>query len=326
MILALDSVTHLLVDAVCASTIFGKFSGENVALLIIMYNTLAFSTQCVIGLITDRVGHLRMVTALGSLLVVLGFALPLPQEVRVALIGMGNSLFHVGGGTRTLLNADRKAGPLGVFVAPGCIGLVLGTLFPQFGTVFAVLLTVSAALTFALKNTQDRVHDNSEKEKDSPVIVLILLTLAVAVRAIGGTCVSFPWKSGAALSIVMTVFIFAGKTLGGFVCDRLGAWKTALISMPLAGIFIAFFSSWMVPSLLGQLLVNLTMPVTLFLMYRAIPDSPGFAFGLAASALWPGTIAGNLIQLTGLWQSALIIACFVFGLFSILYAKRRIER
>lgn len=326
MILALDSVTHFLVDAVCAVTIFGKFSGENMALLIILYNTLAFSTQCVVGLVTDRIGHLRAVTAGASLAVVLGFALPLPQEVRVVLIGFGNSFFHVGGGTRTLLNSENKAGPLGVFVAPGCIGLVLGTLFPRLGVVFASLLTVSAILTYALKNTPDKVPLRAEKEKNSPAVVLILLTLAVAVRAIGGTCVSFPWKSGAELSIVMTVFIFAGKTLGGFVCDRLGAGKTAVISMPLAGLLIAFCFSWMMPSLAGQLLVNLTMPVTLFLMYRAIPDSPGFAFGLAASALWPGTIAGNLIQLTGLWQAALIIACFVFGLFSILYANRRIER
>lgn len=326
MILALDSITHLLVDAVCAATIFGKFSGDNLALLIIIYNTLAFSTQCVAGLITDRAGHLRAVTAGAAFTVVLGFALPLPQEVRVVLIGLGNSLFHVGGGTRTLLNSENRAGPLGVFVAPGCIGLTLGTLFPRLGIVFAVLLTVAALLICASKSAPDSVPVHSEKSNGSPASVLVLLTIAVAVRAIGGTCVSFPWKSGAVLSIVMTVFIFAGKTLGGFVCDRLGAGKTAVISMPLAGVLIAFCFSWMAPSLAGQLLVNLTMPVTLFLMYRAIPDSPGFAFGLAASALWPGTIAGNLIQLTGLWQAVLIIACFVFGLFSILYANRRIER
>ena len=40
---------------------------------------------------------------------------------------------------------------------------------------------------------------------------------------------------------------------------------------------------------MGQFLLNLTMPVTLWLLYLAMPDSPGFAFGLAASALWPGT-------------------------------------
>ena len=326
MTLALDSAAHLLVDAVCAATVFGKFSGERMALLIIIYNTLAFSTQCLAGLVTDRVGHLRAVTAGSAFAVVLGFALPLPQEIRVVLIGLGNSLFHVGGGTRTLLNSEKRAGPLGVFVAPGCIGLVLGTLFPRLGIVFAVLLTAAALLICVSKSAPDSVPVHTEKAKESPVAVLVLLTFAVAVRAIGGTCVSFPWKSGAALTIIMTIFVFAGKTLGGFVCDRLGAGKTAAISMPLACVLVAFCFSWMVTSLAGQLLVNLTMPVTLYLMYRAVPDSPGFAFGLAASALWPGTIVGGLIRLTGLWQAVLIIACFAFGLISILYAERRLKR
>lgn len=326
MALLIDSISHFLVDGVCAATVFGRVTGEELAILIMLYNTLAFSTQCLVGLVTDRAGRLRLLTAGGSILVVLGFALPLPGVFRVILIGIGNSIFHVGGGTRTLLGSEGKAGPLGVFVAPGSMGLVLGTLFPSWGVVFAVLLGLCAAATLLLKNVPDSVLPGKSEKDGGLMLPVVLLTMAVAVRAAGGSCVSFPWKTGAALTIIMTLFVFGGKTLGGFVCDRLGTVKTALVSMPLAGLLIAFCSAWMLPSLAGQLLVNLTMPLTLYLMYRAIPDSPGFAFGLAASALWPGTIAGNLIQLTGLWQSALIILCFVLGLISILYSKRRIER
>lgn len=324
MVLLLDSVSHFLVDGVCAATIFGSFTGSNIALLVMLYNTLAFSTQCIVGLITDKIGHIRCVTALGSALVVLGFLLPAADEFRVVLIGLGNSIFHVGGGTRTLLNSKGKAGPLGVFVAPGSIGLTLGTLFPQLGPWFAFLLAACAAAVFLTKSPSDNIQTANNSEKGSPVVILAMLTLAVAVRAVGGTCVSFPWKTGAFLSVVMTCFVFAGKAFGGFVCDRFGSKFTALITMTTAGILIAFFSSSMTLSLIGQLLVNLTMPVTLFLMYKAIPDSPGFAFGLAASALWPGTIAGNMIQLTGLWQSSLILVCFAFGLFAIIYSNRRL--
>lgn len=328
MVLLMDSAAHFLVDGVCAATVFGKLSGESLTLLVMLYNTLAFSTQCAVGLITDRLGHLRAHTAAGSLAVVLGFALPLPQIIRVVLIGLGNSLFHVGGGTRTLLCAGGKAGPLGVFVAPGCMGLVMGTLFPRLGAAFAVLLALYAAATLALKSVPDSVprSGTSDEDKGGTVFLLVLLTAAVAVRALGGTCVSFPWKSGAAASVLMTAFVFAGKTLGGFICDRIGASKSALFSMPLAGVLIALCSAWMLPSLAGQFLVNLTMPVTLFLMYRAAPDSPGFAFGLAASALWPGTIGGQLIQLTGVWQAVLILICFAFGIVSILYVNRRLSK
>lgn len=73
---------------------------------------------------------------------------------------------------------------------------------------------------------------------------------------------------------------------------------------------------------MGQFLLNLTMPVTLWLLYLAMPDSPGFAFGLAASALWPGTLVGRMMNGQMLWLCVLI--SFSFGLVSILYSEKRI--
>jgi hypothetical protein len=156
------------------------------------------------------------------------------------------------------------------------------------------------------------------------IAVPLLLTCAVAVRAIGGSAVSFSWKTTSALTLLMTFFVFVGKTAGGFVCDRLGVRKTALVSIPIAALLIAFGPNLMIPSLIGQFALNLTMPVTLWLMYRAMPDSPGFAFGLAASALWPGTIAGQLMQLTGPALWICVIASFVFGLWAILLSNKHI--
>ena len=157
------------------------------------------------------------------------------------------------------------------------------------------------------------------------LLPVILLTLAVVVRAVGGSVVSFPWKTGAVLSLVLVFFVWAGKSAGGFLCDRLGPARAAVLSIVPAALLIGFCSRWMIPSLLGQFALNLTMPVTLWLLYRAMPDAPGFAFGLAASALWPGTIAGHLITLTGPWQIVLEAAAFLFGLAAILYAARRIR-
>jgi MFS family permease len=121
----------------------------------------------------------------------------------------------------------------------------------------------------------------------------------------------------------MVGFVFVGKAAGGFICDRLGAKKSALLSLPFAALLIAFCSAWMLPSLVGQFLLNLSMPVTLWLIYRAMPDAPGLAFGLAASALWPGTIAGGGLKLTGpaLWSCVLV--CFIVGLAAIIYSERK---
>ena len=120
--------------------------------------------------------------------------------------------------------------------------------------------------------------------------------------------------------------MFAGKALGGYLCDRIGCGKSAVLSIVPAAVLTAFFAGSMLPALAGQLLINLTMPVTLWMLYLLLPKEPGLAFGLAASALWPGTIIGMFIKLSGPARSVLILASFLFGAGAIIYADRYIRR
>lgn len=331
IMLFINSTGHLLVDAVCAAAIFGPLAetGELTS-AVLLYNTLAFSTQCVVGLFTDRLRRHGLLAAAALAAVALGFLLPMGWLIRVAVVGLGNSIFHVAAGTVTLKRAGGRAGPLGVFVAPGTAGLALGTLYPALGTYFAaVALLICLPMARLSVCAPAGLNPPQDPEEGAPAgtpwPAVAALLLAVAVRAVGGTAVSFPWKTGAAQVLIMAGFVYAGKTAGGFVCDRLGAEKTAMFSLPAAAAVIAFCSPWPLPSLLGQLLLNLTMPVTLWLVYRAMPDSPGLAFGLAASALWPGTIAGGLLKLTGPALWGCILVSFLFGLLAIRYANKKIR-
>lgn len=324
MRLALNSIAHLLTDAVCAAAVFGPIaaSGGDLSLCIVVYNSAAFLTQCLAGLLTDMLPRHERLAALGLAVCVLGAYLPVPGWAAALVAGLGNCLFHVAAGTVTL-RESRSAGPLGVFVAPGAIGLALGTLRPGLLPYFsgAALLAVAAMLALG--------RGEAAFERPAPARVpwgaVAALTLAVAVRAIGGCAADFPWKTGAGLALLTAVFVFAGKSLGGFACDRLGPTRTALVSIPAAALLTAFCAAWAAPALAGQLLLNLSMPVTLWLIYRAMPDSPGFAFGLAASALWPGTVAGMLINLSGAWNSALILVSFAAGLAAIIYAEKSLK-
>jgi len=330
MLLFINSLAHFLVDGLCLATLFGAVVvGGDISTAVLLYNTLAFSTQCLTGLVTDETGHWEKLCCASMLAVVLGFALPAAWYIKVVLIGLGNSLFHVCGGSMTLRESGGKAAKLGIFVAPGAFGVTLGSLCPSLGAVFAIMLLVCAVgigfIAHRAKENEIKGSPCTQKGKIS-LIAVILLTVAVAVRAVGGSAVTFPWKSGAALSLLMTLFVFGGKALGGFVCDRFGAARTAYISIPLSALLIAFCSQWAAPALLGQFLLNLSMPVTLFLLYRVIPDSPGFAFGLAASALWPGTIVGQIFTLTSPALWICVLASFVFGLFAILYSDRKVRR
>ena len=325
MLLLLNSVAHLLVDALCAATVLSRVNiPENSMNLIFLYNTAAFSTQCLVGLVTDRVpAKLALIAGASMLAVAAGFALPFPPLLRVLVIGLGNSAFHVAGGSLTLEQSQDRAADLGAFVAPGAVGLSIGTLFPQTGVPFALLLTLCAfAVVPVSVRTPVDIGSRSPSRNAPPIAIPTLLTTAVAVRAAGGSVVAFPWKRGAAFTLALTLCVFAGKFVGGFLCDRIGVRKTALLSIPVACLLTAFCSAWAAPSLAGQFALNLTMPITLWLLYRAMPDAPGFAFGLTASALWPGSLAGRLIRLTGPAQRGYVGICFLFGLFAILFSNQ----
>lgn len=331
MLLFFNSLTHFFVDALCITTLFSAgLEGEASFLAVVAYNTLAFSTQCLVGLLTDHVKR-PLSFELGAMAaVILGFALPLPAFVRIALVSQGNSFFHVAAGTMTLEDSRGQARALGIFVAPGAFGVTLGSCFPSFGWPLAAgLLLCGAAVAYFYPRRPATLEYRVESERGLPrfpLCAVLLLTAAVAIRALGGSAVSFPWKTGAGAAFLMTGFVFAGKVLGGFLCDRLKPGRTALISLLPAAVCIAFFADYALPSLIGQLLLNLTMPVTLWLMFEAMPEAPGFAFGLAASALWPGTIAGMLLQLSGPALRVCELGTILFGLAAILLSEKQIHQ
>ena len=74
MILLLNSISHFLVDGLCAAVIFGQIAEER-SLLILLYNTLAFSTQCLVGYTADRMRSVRRLEAISVILLILGFGL-----------------------------------------------------------------------------------------------------------------------------------------------------------------------------------------------------------------------------------------------------------
>lgn len=339
MILTLNAIAHLLVDGVCLAALFGAGADASALMTTVMlYNTLAFTTQCLVGLWTDHTGLSKKAEPLSMLLVAAGYFLPAPLLVRVAMIGLGNSCFHVCGGTVTLEQSRGKSSPLGVFVAPGAIGVLLGRSFPRLGHVLAALLILfAAAIFFAYRRDGDRKDPAGPEAGKTcalpdyrgdafPGMAAALLTAAVAVRAIGGSCAEFPWNTGVATAAAMTLFVFAGKTAGGFLCDRIGAVKSSAVSILPAALLAAFLGANMPASLLGQFLLNLSMPVTLWLLYKLMPKEPGLAFGLAASALWPGTLAGMMIKLSGSARVALILISFVFGLAAVLYTVSYLKK
>ena len=324
--LAVRAAAHLLVDAVCASALYGS----NTALAcFLIYDTLAFSTQPASGMICDRNrGRLSLIASGSCLLLAVAFFLPVSTMTRAVVMGLANSFFHTSAGTSVLEGSNGRAYPQGVFVAPGCIGLALGRLFPRLGSIFAACVAAAALMLIFLPDCSGERSGTvtGAPQGNTDMTAALMLFAAVAVRAFAGSAVEFSWKKGTAGALLMTAAVFAGKFAGGFAADRLNVRRLSVCSIVSAALFTAFCSGDPILSLTGQFLINLTMPVTLWLMFRSLPEEPGFTFGLAAAALWPGTLAGYIVKLTGAWQRVCVIICFLAGTVAIYYSIGILEK
>lgn len=289
------ALVHAMVDGACAAVMLGfpGVDGGKMTEMILLYNLLAFSTQGLSGLLADCTRRGDLTARAGCLLVAIGVFLPLGPLGKGLLLGMGNSLFHAGAGEQVMRGSGGKAAPLGVFVAPGAVGLCIGGLFPALKWLFGTALAVFVFLPL-VKPVRRAGQPTFAPPRAAAFGAGAMLLFCVFSRAFVGSVVSFPWRTGMAATLALAVFAAAGKALGGFLCDRLGPAMAGVCSIfPAAGLIL--FCTGSVPlSLMGQLLLNLSMPVTLWLMYRVTPGYPGFAFGLAAGALYPGTLLAAL--------------------------------
>ena len=330
MLTGLYAAMHFLVDFLCAWAMFGFFqSGQDAYLNILIYNFCAFALQMPFGTLMDLLsaGKSRKwmafgCAAMGATLTVIG------TLTHPAVLGVGNALFHVGGGLDVILeDFSRKRGGrnLGVFVAPGALGLYFGTQLGKGGITFTplicagVILAVCAGLL--VKNQQKRAEvtvDHSAKEGKIPLLVICCFVVVI-LRSFTGFAAGFRWKSIEVLGFLAVAVTAAGKAVGGFLSARFDPGKTMTVTLLMAGMCFLLGEN-PVFGILALLLFNMSMPVTLYLLAQYLPNSPGFSFGLLTFALFLGFLpiyfgvslpaSGGVIGAVGSVLSAVLL---VFG-------------
>lgn len=303
MLTAIYGAMHFLVDFICAWAMFGAFLNEDGAYLhILIYNFCAFALQMPFGTLLDlarsRAGKRRkdwlapIWAGLGVALTVIG-ALTNP-----AVLGVGNALFHVGGGLDvTVLDFGKRRGgrDLGVFVAPGAVGLYFGTRLGKSGVGFLTLVLAGVALAallwmVILKKRKDgpvpQFYGGSAVKAKLPVLIVCCFVVVV-LRSWTGFEVNFDWKSDVLLGFLAVLMVASGKALGGFLSARFGPGKTMLVTLLSAAVCFLFGEN-PVLGLAGLLLFNMSMPVTLYLLAKHLPELMGFSFGLLTFGLFLG--------------------------------------
>ena len=301
-LLASRSAAHFAVDLACGFVCLGVFvpgaaSLEEAALGVFLYNLLAFAAQPLLGAVCDRFPR-RPWAALGCLTVAAGALLGCLSLGwgAVVLCGLGNALFHPGGGRDALVSSPGTLWQGGVFVSTGALGVALGmfwgTAFPRpwMAGALAALLGLCALFCWKTPLFQPKRGAAIPGASSLPFWWVVGLALgSVALRAFVGGAVPLPWKTGL-WALAAAAAAFLGKAAGGFLADRLSPRLAGVGALLLSLPLLCLGWAHPLPSLLGLLCFNMTMPVTLGAVTDKLPNAPGLAFGLTAQFLFVGTL------------------------------------
>lgn len=336
------ALCHFVVDFACVSTMLcavsrvlgesGQGSMEVVALSILLYDIVAFTLQLPIGIALDQLDKNSYAALLSYALVGAGVILSLVpiallEWPAILLLAIGNALFHSAGGLSVLNISQKHAGPSGIFIATGAIGVFLGTQSAQMERLqiafsLLVLLFLCALITLVVQKVNKKywnVHNVSFDISElsfNTLLAIALLNLVVALRSYVGMVTAFPWKSEMLLLVLSILGVFAGKALGGVVADRIGFRTTAIFSLIAAATL--FVPSWEIPvmGLLGVFFFNFTMSITLASLANILPNAKGTAFGLASFSLAVGALpalAGFRIEHPAMLSGISLVSALALG-------------
>ena len=313
---------HFWVDFACILLVTGPlretvmFRGDWMV-LVLVYNAFAFAFQLPFGVLADRLGKSWRVAGIGAVLVAAGWCCRGVPLAACIAAGIGNALFHLGGGREVLLLGGPKAAPSGVFVSTGAVGVFLGLWCARTGKtawpVPVLLMMVAAGLIFFLGRRPESAEVLWKPASPSArkTGAVFLLAATVALRSWLGGQMAFPWKTGW-LALAVVLCVAGGKAIGGILGDRLGWMNTAGMTLFLAA--LCFFGSFAVPGvgLAGALLFNTTMPITLGALARLLgAENCGLAFGITTFSIFVG-LSPDFLTLPDWMASPLVLGLGAF--------------
>ncbi|MCL2179115.1 MAG: hypothetical protein FWC28_03345 [Proteobacteria bacterium] len=314
------SFAHFLVDFACAFLVFRNIlQAPDKHFCVLLYNFCAFAMQMPLGILADKWNRNAGLAIFGCLLVSVAYGFVSLPIVATVVVGMGNALFHIGGGVDVLNVSEKKLGALGVFVSPGALGIYFGAMLGKGNEVssFPILLALVgvAGVIFVAHKMQGGGYPKNavfslEGVFSSKILFAVAcLFLVVCLRSYVGLRLSFPWKGVGYWGVIWVCAVVLGKTAGGFLADRFGMRGTLFFSLGVAALLFLFPQTPLL-GVMAVLLFNMTMPITLFGMAKLFPGAKGFSFGLLTFALFLGFVPVHLGQgpLTAAWPFALAAA------------------
>lgn len=332
-IVSIYSLCHFIVDFVCAIFILGKLpyianTNNEFITAVIIYNFFAFAFQVPLGYILDKSKNYKYIAIIGICFIGLCYLINFNNVFILAtIVGIGNALFHLEGGVNIYSLADKKAFLNGLFVAPGALGIFLGTTFHDElpFTYLAIILIIIAIIFLSLVQRQeiDKVFEENKKcnfNNFNITLIIILIGISIIVRSIGGSAIIYTWKSGFILGLIYTISIVIGKAFGGLLADKFGLLRVALISLACSTIFLILGHNVHIFAYIGILLFNIPMSITLTILENTLAKKIACAVGLNTMFLFIGYII-TFIDIT-INNNFILIGSILLAMLSIYFAYK----
>lgn len=273
---------------IIGSLFYQEYSPLQAGIYSLLYNLLAFGGQILYANYAENSGNPPS-RQLGIAFLLLSFSLPLlfvSAELAILFSGVASAIIHVTGG-KEALRPDGKSFSIGIFAAPGIIGLILGGFLASQKTNFFLAgscLAISAAfVSFFLYKPIIKSEEtgNADKEIEMHDLAMFILLTAISLR-------SFIWdilqlmKQGNFESLfILGIAAMCGKIAGGFLADKFGLQNYTTVVLVLSIPFLTVFRKNIYLLSIGAFLLQSTIPSTTALMVSQMKKKPALAIALS---------------------------------------------
>lgn len=293
---------HFLADFLPVSTLY--IYAENLAdffFIVTLYNLCAFALQPFIGLIIDRYEKTEKSFCVVSILLLLfGALITFNFYICAIFLGLGNAIFHVAF-AKDVLKKSKSSFPLGVFIAPGVLGLGLGFTFLndilRVSLIIVGFIAFFSYLRFAFNyhrvesNEKEAIRNYKSFNFSLPLFITFVLFTVLSVFFRGSLGKLTPSLDVVNLFLYVSIIAFVGKFIGGLFPKRI-----CLILSLVLSIVSSIFINNLIGLLIFTFSINILMPLTLDYLRKLFYKYEATSLGLSAFVLLIGTFLFNSVN------------------------------
>ena len=316
-------IIHMLVEIVCFAALAQTYQLSLIqsAVIALLYDVIAFCPQFLFGLLHEKYKKLDL-GSIGAAMMLLGLILldydkyGIKTMSGVFFIALGNAVIHECGAILTVIGSEGRLYPSALFVGGGSFGVVIGQTIGSMGiSKWFLLIPIVAIEILILMTNKGWLYDNERYpvfdiiNKRLPVgMIVIVAFLVTMTRSYLGYAIPISWKKELWQSFLLFFTMGIGKAFGGWAADRIGAHKTALITILASIPFLIAGENMMVVSIIGVFLFSMTMSITFGMLLSVMGENPGLAFGVTTMALAFGLLPVFFVKIGRAANIVIVIA------------------